>query len=159
MQVHPDNVHLTAVMMPFGLYEWLAMSMGLRNSPPIHQWWMAATLWELLGKICHIYLDKIVIWSDNVEQHTKHIQLVLAALRKAKLYCNPKNAISTYLKWISWDITSPHVALKWIPPRLTRFWTGLFPRIQQMSTPFSVWYNTFPGIFHNWRISCESWCR
>jgi hypothetical protein len=66
------------------------MPMGLYNSPPIHQQWMTVALRELLGKICHIYLDDIVIWSDMVEQHTEHIQLVLNALRKAKLYCNPK---------------------------------------------------------------------
>jgi len=30
-RVHPDNVHLTAVTTPFGLYEWLAMPMGLKN--------------------------------------------------------------------------------------------------------------------------------
>ena len=88
--VHPDDIHLTAVTTPFGLYEWLAMPMGLRNSPPIHQRRMIATLRELLGKICDIYLDDIVIWSDTVEQHTHHIRLVLEALRKAKLYCNPK---------------------------------------------------------------------
>jgi hypothetical protein len=51
---------------------------------------MTAALRELLGKICHIYLDDIVIWSNTVEQHTEHIHLVLSALRKAKLYCNPK---------------------------------------------------------------------
>jgi hypothetical protein len=89
-RVHLDNVHLTAVTTPFGLYEWLAMPMGLRNSPPIHQRRMMAALHELLGKICHIYLDDIVIWSDTVEQHTEHIQLVLATLWKAKFYCNPK---------------------------------------------------------------------
>jgi hypothetical protein len=36
-KVHPDDVHLTAVTTLFGLYEWLAMPMGLRNSLPIHQ--------------------------------------------------------------------------------------------------------------------------
>ena len=36
-RVHPDDVHLTAVTTPFGLYEWLAMPMGLQNSLPIHQ--------------------------------------------------------------------------------------------------------------------------
>ena len=35
--MHPDDVHLTAVSTPFGLYEWLVMPMGLRNSPAIHQ--------------------------------------------------------------------------------------------------------------------------
>src|SRR6202453_3015627 len=77
-------------MTPFSLYKWLAMPMGLWNSPPIHQWRMTAALHELLGKICHIYLDDIVIWSDTIEQHMKHIRMVLVALRKAKLYCNPK---------------------------------------------------------------------
>ena len=51
---------------------------------------MMAALRELLGKICYIYLDDIVIWSDTMEQHTKHIRLILGALRKAKLYCNPR---------------------------------------------------------------------
>ena len=36
-RIHPDGVHLMAVRTPFGRYEWLAMPMGLRNSPPIHQ--------------------------------------------------------------------------------------------------------------------------
>ena len=88
--VHPDDVHMTAVTMPFGLYEWLAMPMGLRNSPPIHQCRMTAALQELLGTICHIYLDDIVIWSNSVEEHTRHIRMVLNALRVAKLYCNLK---------------------------------------------------------------------
>ena len=78
--IHPDDVHLTAVTTPFGLYEWLAMPMGLQNSPPIHQRWMASTLRELISKICHIYLDNIIIWSLTVEEHEKHTRLVLGAL-------------------------------------------------------------------------------
>ena len=31
--VHPNDIHLTAMTTPFGLYEWLAMPMGLKNSP------------------------------------------------------------------------------------------------------------------------------
>ena len=36
-QVHPDNILLTAVTTPFGLYEWTVMPQGLKNGPPIHQ--------------------------------------------------------------------------------------------------------------------------
>jgi hypothetical protein len=89
-QVHPDDVHLTAVTMPLGLYEWLAMPMGLQNSPAIHQHHMTAALHEYIGKICHIYLDDIVIWSNSIREHAKHIDLVMKALWKASLYCNPK---------------------------------------------------------------------
>jgi hypothetical protein len=89
--VHLDDVHLTAVTTHFRLYEWLAMPMGLRNSPAIHQQCITAALHELLGHICHIYLDNIIIWSNTVAEHTKHVWMVLEALQKAKLYCNLKN--------------------------------------------------------------------
>ena len=55
-QVHPDDVHLTVVTTPFGLYELTAMPQGLKNVPPIHQHWMNTTLCPFIGKICHIYI-------------------------------------------------------------------------------------------------------
>src|ERR1700683_4757871 len=87
-----------AITMPFGLSKWLMMPMGLQNSPLIHQCRTTVALCELLGKICHIYLNDIVIWSDTVEQHTEHIHIVLAALHKAKLHCNPKKCHFYLLK-------------------------------------------------------------
>jgi hypothetical protein len=50
---------------------------------------VTAALCKLLGRICHIYLDDITIWSNTVAEHAKHVRLVLNALWKAKLYCNP----------------------------------------------------------------------
>jgi Reverse transcriptase (RNA-dependent DNA polymerase) len=79
-RVHPDDIHLTAVTTPFRLYEWLAMPMGLRNSPAIHQRRMTAALREHLGRICHIYLDDIVIWSNTVAEHIKHIDAVMCTV-------------------------------------------------------------------------------
>ena len=75
--VHPDNIHLTAVTTPFGLYKWMVMPQGLKNVPPIHQHWMNAALCPLIGKICHVYIDDIVIWSDTVAEHVKHIDMVM----------------------------------------------------------------------------------
>jgi len=88
--MHPDDVHLTAVNTPFGLYEWLVMPMGLRNSPAIHQRRVTAALQSRLGKICHIYLDDIIIWSDSIEQHIEDVRAVLSDLRAARLYINEK---------------------------------------------------------------------
>ena len=88
-RVHPDDIHLTVVTTPLGLYEWLAMPMGLWNSPAIQQCQVTAALRQHIGKICHVYLDDIIIWSNSVEEHNKHVRMILDALRAAKLYCNP----------------------------------------------------------------------
>jgi hypothetical protein len=79
-RMHPDSITLTVITTPFGLYEWMVMPMGLRNSPPIHQQRVANALRELIGKICHIYLDDIVIWSETIEDHEKHVRMVLDCL-------------------------------------------------------------------------------
>ena len=64
--------------------------MGLHNSPPIHQCHVTAAFRHLIGKIYHVYVNDVVIWSKNVEEHTQDVQLVLEALCKACLYLDPK---------------------------------------------------------------------
>ena len=106
--MHPDDVHLTAVSTPFGLYEWLVMPMGLRNSLAIHQWQVTKALQSLIGKICHIYLDDIIIWSDTVEDHICDVRAVFAALKVAKLYINEKktNLFQTKLTFLGHKISA-----------------------------------------------------
>ena len=89
-KMHPDDVHLTAVNMPFGLYEWLVMPMGLWNTPAIHQQRVTAALHGLIGRICHIYLDDIIIQLLSLQEHEEHVWLIFKALWDAKLYVNKK---------------------------------------------------------------------
>ena len=89
-RMHPDDIPLTAVNTPLGLYEWLVMPMGLKNAPSIHQRRVTSALRRYIGRICHIYLDDIVIWSNSIEEHEKNVRLILQALQAAKLYVNPK---------------------------------------------------------------------
>jgi hypothetical protein len=88
--VHLDNVHKMAVTTPFGLYEWLVMPMGLKNAPAVHQRRLMTALQDHIGHFCHVYLDDIIIYSNNLAEHAKHIDLVLERLRSNKLYCNEK---------------------------------------------------------------------
>ena len=106
--MHPDDVHLTAVSTPFGLYEWLVMPMGLRNSPAIHQRRVTAALQSRIGKICHIYLDDIIIWSNTIEDHIRDVRAVFADLKAAKLYINEKktNLFQTELRFLGHKISA-----------------------------------------------------
>ena len=66
------------------------MPMGLCNAPAIHQRRVAVALHEYIGKICHVYFDNIVIWSNTIEEHHRNVRIILNALRATHLHCNPK---------------------------------------------------------------------
>ena len=89
-KVRPDDTKWLAVHTPWGLYEWLVMPMGVRNAPAVHQWRMTSALRHLIGRICHVYLDDIIIWSQTLEEHIQNVRTMLQALRDAKLFCSLK---------------------------------------------------------------------
>ena len=57
---------------------------------------MNSVLHEHIGKFCHIYIDDIIIWSNSVDGHKTHIDMVMNALKNVRLSCNKKNVISSY---------------------------------------------------------------
>jgi hypothetical protein len=78
---------------------------------------MTAVLQEYLEKICHIYLDNILIWSENIAEHTKHIDMVMAALHRARLYCNPDKC-NFYLQEL--DFLGHHISVRGIEPQTSK---------------------------------------
>ena len=63
------------------LWGWLVVPFGLKNAPPYFQRRMDHILQDL--PFCRCYIDDIVIWSRNLEEHLEHIKMVLERLRKA----------------------------------------------------------------------------
>ena len=76
------------------------MPMGLRNSPPIHQRRVTNVLRKHIGKICHVYMDDIVVWSQSLEEHDKHVRIILQTLQEAGLYIN-KNKTNLFCEEIA----------------------------------------------------------
>ncbi|KAJ3480303.1 hypothetical protein NLI96_g8442 [Meripilus lineatus] len=106
-RVHPDDIPYTAVTTPFGLYEWMVMPQGGRNAPATHQRRMFEALRPLIGKICHVYLDDIIIWSQNLSEHRKNVEAVLLALREHHLYASLKK---TTLFAVEIDFLGHHIS-------------------------------------------------
>ena len=90
--VHPDDIKYTATITPFGLWEWVVMLMGLRNSLATHQHYVTLALKEYIRKICHVYLDDIVIWSQTLDEHKQNVPKIMEALRTVELFCSIKKS-------------------------------------------------------------------
>lgn len=116
-RVHPEDIPYTAVTTPWGLYEWVVMPQGCRNAPATHQRRMIAALRDHIGRICQVYIDDIIIWSDTVEEHVRNVRTVLECLRKAKLVVSPKK---TQLFALELDFLGHHIAAEGITPQTSK---------------------------------------
>src|SRR5215471_4577753 len=74
----------------YGSFEWLVIPEGLSNAPAAFQRFMNDTFSDLLDVNVLVYLDDILIYSDNIEDHRKHVREVLRCLWNIGLYANPK---------------------------------------------------------------------
>ena len=62
------------------------MSFGLTNAPATFSRLMNSIFMEYLDKFVVVYLDDILIYSKNEEEHAEHLRLVLKKLREHRLY-------------------------------------------------------------------------
>ena len=73
-----DSIPKTAIITPFGLYEFLCMPFGLKNAAQAFQRLMDSILRGL--PFAFVYLDDILIASTNTEEHKDHLRQVLKLL-------------------------------------------------------------------------------
>jgi hypothetical protein len=64
----------------YGLFKWLVMPFGLSNAPMAFQRFMNDIFGDLLDVCVIVYLDDILIYSDDMSQHKKHVKEVLHRL-------------------------------------------------------------------------------
>ena len=80
----------TAFRTRYGSFEWLVMPFGLTNAPAAFQRFMNDIFSDLLDVCVIVYLDDILIYSDNPSEHRRHVKEVLRRLRANGLYAAEK---------------------------------------------------------------------
>lgn len=81
--VHPDDVEKTAIITPFGLFEYLFTPYGLRNAGSTFQRFMDHIFMDF--NRCFIYIDDILVFSENEDQHLEDIKTVFKILDRYNL--------------------------------------------------------------------------
>ena len=80
IRVHPDDECKTAITTPFGLFSYKFMPFGLRNSASTFQRMMDHIFSHL--DCVYVYIDDILIYSDNAESHLNDLKAVIEVLDK-----------------------------------------------------------------------------
>jgi len=86
IKIRPKDVPKTAFSTRYGLYEYLVMSFGLTNAPAHFMYLMNSMFMRELDKFVVVFIDDILIYSKNAQDHEKHLRIVLTRLREQQLY-------------------------------------------------------------------------
>jgi hypothetical protein len=86
IKIRPKDIPKTAFSTRYGLYEYLVMSFGLTNAPTNFMYLMNSVFMPKLDKFVVVFIEDILIYSENEEDHTEHLRIVLTRLCECQLY-------------------------------------------------------------------------
>jgi hypothetical protein len=77
IKIHLEDVPKTAFSTRYGLYEYLVMSFGLTNAPVYFMYLMNSVFMPELDKLIVVFINNILIYSNNEEEHVQHLRVIL----------------------------------------------------------------------------------
>jgi hypothetical protein len=86
IKIQASDISKTAFSTRYGIYEFLVMSFGLTNAPTYFMYLMNSVFMPELDKFVVVFIDDILVYSKNKEEHAGHLHVVLQRLREHHLY-------------------------------------------------------------------------
>ncbi|GAU51456.1 hypothetical protein TSUD_413530 [Trifolium subterraneum] len=86
IRIRTSDVSKTAFRTRYGHYEFLVMPFGLTNAPAVFMDYMNRIFQPYLDKFVVIFIDDILIYSKDPQEHAEHLRIVLNILREKQLY-------------------------------------------------------------------------
>nr|GEZ99448.1 hypothetical protein [Tanacetum cinerariifolium] len=91
--MHSADVEKTTFKTHEGHYGFLMMPFGLTNAPFTFQALMNSVFKRYLRKFVLVIFDDILVYSPTLEDHVKHLEVVLQALRQNILYAKQSKCV------------------------------------------------------------------
>ncbi|GJR57403.1 putative reverse transcriptase domain-containing protein [Tanacetum coccineum] len=86
LRVREEDIPKTAFRTRYGHYEFQVMPFGLTNAPAVFMDLMNRVCKPYLDKFVIVFIDDILIYSKNKQEHEEHLKLILELLKKEELY-------------------------------------------------------------------------
>jgi hypothetical protein len=82
LRIRPSDIPKTTFITKYGLYEYefKVMSFGLTNAPAYFMYLMNSVFMDYLDKFIVVFIDDILIYSQNEQEHEEHLRKVLQRL-------------------------------------------------------------------------------
>ena len=91
--VAEKDIPKTAFVTKYGLYEFTKMPFGLSTAPQTYEHLMELTLSGLQWSLCLIYLDDVIVFSHDFDEHIDRLDKVLTQIGAAGLKLKPNKCV------------------------------------------------------------------
>nr|GFA60483.1 putative reverse transcriptase domain-containing protein [Tanacetum cinerariifolium] len=86
LHIKEEDIPITAFRTRYGHFEFQVMPFGLTNVPAVFMDLMNRVCKPYLNKFVIVFIDDILVYSNDVEEHEKHLKIILEFLKKQRLY-------------------------------------------------------------------------
>ncbi|GFX00489.1 retrovirus-related Pol polyprotein from transposon opus [Trichonephila clavipes] len=109
IKIHEKDAEKLAFTTNFGLYEWLRLPFGWKNSPAVFQRTIRQILQKYQLTFALNYFDDIIIFSQSWEEHLTHLDTIFQICKKKTLNLKIKMSVCTgKIKFLGYEITQGH---------------------------------------------------
>ena len=128
LRIKDMDVHKMVFITRYGHYEFLVMPFGLTNAPMAFMDLMNHVFQPYVDQFVMVFIDDILVYSNDWENHDTHLQVVLETLRKERLYAKLSKC-EFWLREVSFlghlvseegilvDPRKIEMIIEWKPPR------------------------------------------
>ena len=163
VRIAPGDEWKTAFHTRYGSYEWLVMPFGLTNAPASFQRFINSIFVDMLDVCVVVYLDDILIYSQDPEQHVAHVREVLIRLRRNGLFAKPEKCEfhSTSVEYLGYCLSPQGLSMS--PEKVQAIQDWPEPRKVKDIQSFLGFANFYRRFIHNYsdivvpltRLTCK----
>jgi hypothetical protein len=158
----PKDIRKTAFRVSdvVGLFEYVVMTLGLKNAGTTYQRAMNYIYHDLINKLVEIYIDDVVVKSTSIGRHLEDLHQVFERTRRFRLKMNPKKCafgasagqfldFLVHERGIEIDLKSQEVVRTMVPPTVKRELQQLIGKInfgRRFISNLSGWIEPFMDL-------------
>ncbi|GJW81671.1 putative reverse transcriptase domain-containing protein [Tanacetum coccineum] len=86
LRIKEEDIPITAFKTRYGHFEFQVMPFRLTNAPAVFMDLMNRVCKPYLDKFVIVFIDDILVYSKDEEEHEKHLKIILELLKKERLY-------------------------------------------------------------------------
>nr|GEV38175.1 putative reverse transcriptase domain-containing protein [Tanacetum cinerariifolium] len=126
LRVREKDIPITAFRTRYGHYEFQVMPFGLTNAPAVFMDLMNLVCRPFLNKFMIVFIDYILIYSKNKEEHEEHLRIILELLHKENLYAKFSKCefLLDFVKFLGHVINSQGVHVDPAKVEAIKSWTA-----------------------------------